>query len=709
MADVKINVKVVSGAAEKAVSNLGRSTAKTEKQFKSLNVSIKNTTSAFKVFAGNIAANAVSNITNAFAGFVSQGIQTTKNLETITTQFEVLTGSVAEANKVTQDLVKFAEATPFRFEGIAKAAQRLLSFGFSTEEVNDRLKDLGDVSAASGADLAELSLIFGQVRAAGKLTGERLLQFQERAIPIGPALAKSLGVAESEIKKLVSEGKVDFAEFEKAFTSLNDTGEFAFGGLEKRSRTLDGRLSTLSESIELFAASFVQKALPAFKAIVLTTTQVIESISKLGAGFEGLSDGGSIFISIASALVQAGTIIINTFQGIRFAVNIVSAGFTAILTTAVLAAEGLVKFASVATSALGLEFPGLSDAAIALEELRVAGQKTADSLLDDAEAIAVGITTTSNAAEQITNDLKANFAAEQAASKAAADATIADKQRVVEAEKAKTEALTQEQIKQLESKNMAAAAQREADAALFLADEEAKAAQDGIITEREALQLQILADQRATANEKKKIEEEAAFGQTAKLETLKTKTAADQSKRRTAIILKEAQLERAENRRKLQETGNLFGALAGLASTGGAKLFKITQGFQLAQATVAGISAIQQAASALPYPANIPGIVIETVRAATSLIKIKQASPGFQQGGIVPGNSFSGDNVQARVNSGEMILNRQQQAQLFEQANGGGSGGRVIQNNLTVELDGEVIARSVSRSVADGLELGEVV
>ena len=56
----------------------------------------------------------------------------------------------------------------------------------------------------------------------------------------------------------------------------------------------------------------------------------------------------------------------------------------------------------------------------------------------------------------------------------------------------------------------------------------------------------------------------------------------------------------------------------------------------------------------------------------------KPAPPQFEQGGIVPGSSYSGDNMLARVNSGEMILNQQQQAQLFNVANGGGGGYRQV-------------------------------
>lgn len=51
---------------------------------------------------------------------------------------------------------------------------------------------------------------------------------------------------------------------------------------------------------------------------------------------------------------------------------------------------------------------------------------------------------------------------------------------------------------------------------------------------------------------------------------------------------------------------------------------------------------------------------------------------GYAGGGIIGGNSYTGDKVLARVNSGEMILNPSQQANLFNMINGGvGTGGEV--------------------------------
>jgi hypothetical protein len=59
----------------------------------------------------------------------------------------------------------------------------------------------------------------------------------------------------------------------------------------------------------------------------------------------------------------------------------------------------------------------------------------------------------------------------------------------------------------------------------------------------------------------------------------------------------------------------------------------------------------------------------------------------FESGGIVGGNSFSGDNIPIRVNSGEMILNKNQQGNLFKMINGGNGGG----GNVTFRIEGDAL------------------
>ncbi|MDD4689077.1 MAG: hypothetical protein PHE51_04945 [Eubacteriales bacterium] len=57
-----------------------------------------------------------------------------------------------------------------------------------------------------------------------------------------------------------------------------------------------------------------------------------------------------------------------------------------------------------------------------------------------------------------------------------------------------------------------------------------------------------------------------------------------------------------------------------------------------------------------------------------SVVEAKPKAPKFESGGIVPGNTFSGDRVSVLANSGEMVLTQDQQAKLFDMANGRATG-----------------------------------
>lgn len=80
---------------------------------------------------------------------------------------------------------------------------------------------------------------------------------------------------------------------------------------------------------------------------------------------------------------------------------------------------------------------------------------------------------------------------------------------------------------------------------------------------------------------------------------------------------------------------------------------------------------------------------LAAIAAAQALKMIK-----FEQGGVVPGSSYSGDKIHAMVNSGEVILNREQQANLlFSLSNkrlagaGAGTNLNVVVNNNASNTD----------------------
>ena len=50
-----------------------------------------------------------------------------------------------------------------------------------------------------------------------------------------------------------------------------------------------------------------------------------------------------------------------------------------------------------------------------------------------------------------------------------------------------------------------------------------------------------------------------------------------------------------------------------------------------------------------------------------STIAAIHSATGYAEGGVIPGNSFSGDNQLARVNAGELILSKSAQANIANQ------------------------------------------
>ena len=88
-----------------------------------------------------------------------------------------------------------------------------------------------------------------------------------------------------------------------------------------------------------------------------------------------------------------------------------------------------------------------------------------------------------------------------------------------------------------------------------------------------------------------------------------------------------------------------------------------------------------------------------------AIISAVKGSTGYATGGIVGGNSYTGDRIPVRVNSGEMILNRWQQKRLWDVANGLGNvpqvgsvrpsigAGSIAQATVHVSVSGRLVGQ----------------
>lgn len=114
------------------------------------------------------------------------------------------------------------------------------------------------------------------------------------------------------------------------------------------------------------------------------------------------------------------------------------------------------------------------------------------------------------------------------------------------------------------------------------------------------------------------------------------------------------------------------------------------KGIAIGMAIINGAQAVLQALGSAPPPLNFILAAITGVAVATQIGAI--ASQTFAQGGVVQGTSYTGDKTPVLANAGEMILNRGQQANLFNMINSGGGSNkevtfRIGNNELIGTLD----------------------
>ena len=238
-------------------------------------------------------------------------VKEASTLQSVRASFESLTGSAEGARKVMAQLNKFSLETAFSADDINAAARTLLGAGVSVDKLGSRMKWLGDIAGATGANLGQLVLPVSQALAKGKLDTQDFYQI------LNSGAGKVREVLQNELNKrglgdimtAMSKGKVSAEILETALKTAASEGGFAFNGAAKQAQTFDGRMSNLKATkwleenkgkIKEIAQIIINNIQPAiitltalwasFKAIVITS-QIVDAITKVSDAVGKMGDG----------------------------------------------------------------------------------------------------------------------------------------------------------------------------------------------------------------------------------------------------------------------------------------------------------------------------------------------------------------------------------------------------------------------------------
>lgn len=238
--------------------------------------------------------------------------------------------------------------TKFALNDAAGAAVTLGSAGVAAgDDMTNALKSVASTASISGAEFSEIGAIYSKVAASGKLSTEVMNQLLERGVSVTAALSRHLGKSEADIKKMVTDGKIDFKTFSDAMREY--LGDASLSANSTFSGAMANVRAALARTGEAFAAPLLETFRKAFVDLIPKIDGFTASLAPLASGFaefvgnatgalmslvswlltstDKVDEFGNKVGTIASPLQQAAEAIGGFFEGLTS--NIDYAGFAA--------------------------------------------------------------------------------------------------------------------------------------------------------------------------------------------------------------------------------------------------------------------------------------------------------------------------------------------------------------------------------------------
>lgn len=243
----------------KEIDNLGKESDGSAKQVDDLSKKMgdadgasKNLNGGFTVLKGtmaNLASQAISKVVDGFKSLVGGAVDYQKSMEYYTTSFTVMTGSADKASETVKKLADIGAKTPFDMPQLADATSLLMNFGFNADDAVDSMMMLGDISQGSADKLDSISRAYGKMSSAQKVSLEDINMMIDAGFNPLQEISEHTGESMQSLYDRISKGKMSVDEITESMKRSTSEGGKYFESMDAQSQTLDGRLSTLSDTV----------------------------------------------------------------------------------------------------------------------------------------------------------------------------------------------------------------------------------------------------------------------------------------------------------------------------------------------------------------------------------------------------------------------------------------------------------------------------
>nr|DAR23822.1 MAG TPA: tail tape measure protein [Caudoviricetes sp.] len=269
--------------------------------------------------------------------------------------FKTLVGNGERASQMLGEIAEFADRTPFDRMQLTEGARQMLSFGIEADKVTGYMRQLADVSGGDAQKFASLSLVFGQVNAAGKLMGQDLMQFVGAGFNPLKELAKMTGESYESLQDKMSKGQITAENVAQAIAHATGEGGQFYGMMDALGESGAGAWNTLMGSIQSGAVKIYEQVKPYLLDLFEAIGRYVPKVFAVVGGVIDLIVGTASFIKrwrkellLAAWIVGVVTIALNAqaiahsaLAAVAVVAKVATAGFAAVqaLLNAVMAAN----------------------------------------------------------------------------------------------------------------------------------------------------------------------------------------------------------------------------------------------------------------------------------------------------------------------------------------------------------------------------------
>jgi hypothetical protein len=166
---------------------------------------------------------------------------------------------------------KLDQQSPLGFAAIQQAGKGLIQYRIEAEKVVPMLRQLGDITMGDAEKFKLMAYALGQVKGAGRLMGQEARQMTDAGFNPLAQMADEMsqkfgGLADKympELKKKMEDGKISFADVERAIAAATSAGGTFAGMTERINReTTKGAITNMKSEWSKLGASFGTSVLP---------------------------------------------------------------------------------------------------------------------------------------------------------------------------------------------------------------------------------------------------------------------------------------------------------------------------------------------------------------------------------------------------------------------------------------------------------------